>query len=237
MIVSFFRNQFDKCNIDNRKTRVYLPFLFIGYMVILFCVSIMLKKIFPFEEKVVPSGVDKELNITSIILFLIFAAIMEELKYRGLLTKFSYRWVLISFSVLITSVVFLIFNVNVYYLYPESLLPLFGYIALFSLLSVIIYLALFKILFDHQEKIREIFDANFNLIIWIQVFLFAIWHILFSGQGNETHFMSLFIFHSLAALFFTFIRINYGILYSIVLHFLHNFLVAVVPILLVKLSN
>ncbi len=238
MIINFFNQQFNRFNIDNRKTRVYIPSLFIGYMIFMLTLSFFLKYIFPFEDKsiIIPEN-DKELNLTSLTLFLVFGSIMEEFKYRGLLTKFNYKWVLTSFSVLITSVFFIIFNVKVYYLYPESLLPLFGYIGLFSFVTIAIYLILFKWLFEYKEQMRIIFDNNFNLIIWIQVFLFAFWHIFFSGQGNEAHYMNLLIFHSIGALFYSFIRINYGILYSIIVHFFYNFLITVTPVLLLRIVN
>ncbi len=234
MIIKFLANQFNRYNIDNRKTRVYIPSLFVGYLVVLFCISVLLKNLFPFEGKAIISESDKELNLLSTTLFLIFAAIMEEFKYRGLLTKFNYKWVLISLSTLVTSIIFLIFNVKVYYLYPESIFPMLGYIIVFSFITSVIYFILFKTLFGYQEHVRKIFDTNFNLVVWVQVFLFAMWHILFSGQANERHYISIFIMSSISALFLTYIRMNYGILYSIIVHFLHNFFISLVPIILIR---
>ncbi|WP_282088319.1 hypothetical protein [Aquimarina algiphila] len=238
MIISFFNRQFNRFNIDNRKTRVYIPSLFMGYLVLKIALSLFLTKIFPQEDELVlVKENNKELNLISLTLFLVFGAIMEEFKYRGLLTKFNYKWVLISLSVFITTIIFVIFNIKVYYLYPESLLPMIGYFIFFIITGIIIYFTLFKLLFKHKEKIKNKFDSNFNLILLTQVGLFAIWHILFSGQGNEAHYINLFIFHSVGALFYSFIRINYGILYSIIVHFFYNFLVTVVPVILVRLVS
>lgn len=237
MIIDFFNKHFNRYNIDNRKTRVYIPSLFVGYMIILFCISIVLKELFPFEGRNITSGNDKELNLLSTTLFFVFAAIMEEFKYRALLTKFNYKLVLISLSILMTNIIFLILNVKVYYLYPESILPMLVYIAIFSFVVGIVYFVLFKGLIKYEQRIRKVFNANFNLIVWMQIFLFAMWHILFSGQANERHYMSIFIMSSISALFFTYIRINYGILYSAILHFLHNFLISIVPIILIRLVS
>lgn len=238
MIIDFFNKHFNRYNIDNRKTRVYIPSLFIGYLVFIFCLSILLKKIFPVEkELIITIDNGQELNLISTTLFFVFTAVMEEFKYRGLLTKFNYKWVFISLSVLITSIIFLVLDVKVYYLSPESILPMLEYCGFFSTITILTYFVLFKTLFRYIEKIKKIFDLNFNLIILFQIVLFAIWHVLFSGQVNEAHYMSIFIFHFVGALFFTYIRINYGILYSIIVHFSYNFLITIVPILLVKMVN
>lgn len=238
MIIDFFNQHFNRYNIDNRKTRVYIPSLFIGYLAFIFCLSILLKKLFPFEKEIItPIDNDQELNLISTTLFLVFAAVMEEFKYRGLLTKFNCKWVLISLSVFFTSVFFTIFDVKAYYLYPDSILPMLGYCGSFSIAAILIYFILFKTLFKDIGNIEKIFNSNFNLIILVQIILFAMWHVLFSGQANEGHPVSLFIFHSMGALFYSFIRINYGILYSIIVHFMYNFLITVVPILLIRLVS
>lgn len=233
MIINFFKKQFNRNNIENRKTRVYLPSLFIGYIITLFIISFFLNTIFSLENGKTISEEDNGINIYSTILFLIFGAIMEEFKYRGMLTKFSYRWTLISFSIFITSISFLICNVRAYYLSPESVLPLISYILSFVIISVLIFYVSFYSFRRFKENIHRIFDNNFYLIIWIQVLLFALWHILFSGQSNHKHWFTLLIVHSYSALFFTYIRVNYGILYSIILHFLHN-IIRISPIILLE---
>jgi len=96
----------------------------------------------------ITSSNDEELNLVSTTLFLLFATIMEEFKYRGLLTKFNYKLVLISFAVLITSIIFLTLDIKVYYLSPESILPMLGYCGLFSVVTILIYFILFKALFS-----------------------------------------------------------------------------------------
>jgi len=237
-MINFFKKHFNRYNIDTRKTRILIPSFFIGYIILIYLLSILLNNLFPFEGKSLTSGDGtKELNLMSLTLFLVFTSIMEEFKYRGLLTKFNYKWILISISVFVATIVFLIFDVKVYYLYAKSLWPIIVFFIKLSIVIISIYFILFKLLFKYGERIKKIFDSNFNVILLTQAFLFAMWHILFSGQGDEGHFVNLFIFHSVAALFYSFIRINYGILYSIIVHFLHNFLISVAPILLVRLIN
>ncbi|QKX05387.1 CPBP family intramembrane metalloprotease [Aquimarina sp. TRL1] len=235
MITSFFKDHFNRYNIDNRKARVFIPSLFIAFIVFLFCISIILKKIFPFEVEEIVTRTDKDLNVFSTTFFLVFTAIMEEFKYRGLLTKFNYKLVIFSLALLGTNILFLILKIKVHYLSPDSIFPMLRYIIMFSITTIVMYFILFKTLFGYQRQIKKGFNNYFNLILWMQVILFTLWHIFFSGQANERHVVSIFIMTSISALFFTYIRINYGVLYSIIVHFFYNFLISVFPIILIKI--
>jgi len=194
-------------------------------------------------------GIQDQHRITTLIaedsiwpLFLLaclYAPVVEELTFRFWL-KFS----AIRFATGSALLVFTIFNLLLNYeviklgFLNNLRLEIF---ALFQLASIVCLMAIFYI-FVRQRLVFHFFDRCFDRyfgqIFYFSTFIFGAIHLVNFTNLAELGFLSLILFlpQLVSGLFLGFTRIKYGILWSMFLHFLVNFL-SLCPIFIFKLGS
>ncbi|MFA8436523.1 MAG: type II CAAX prenyl endopeptidase Rce1 family protein [Marinifilaceae bacterium] len=164
-----------------------------------------------------------------IIKAVIMAPILEELTFRGFL-NLKPRWIL--FSILLYPGL-LIYHWGKTFLTPHwLLLPLI----LATIIGITLLLSKPNV---HWVKIRRFGRKNFRLLVYFSILSFGFVHVTnFTPMNGQTLLFTplLVLPQLLLALFLSFIRIHFGLVYSILFHFSWNFLITL-PALLKLLSN
>ena len=211
---------FNNKNINFSKSLGILFLSFIFYIIGAITLNYFLRKLVPLNQ--IKNNDVVYINFSTIIFLFIFGSILEELKYRLLITKFNLTFIAISLSVYLADILFLFFRPQKFSLFDKNISYIVFYYILFGLLSLGLYLVLKPILNKNKIKIHVFFKDNFFKIMIIQILLFALWHMFFTHQTANSSYIIIFILQSFAAIYFTFVRINFGIFYSISVHFLIN---------------
>jgi membrane protease YdiL (CAAX protease family) len=215
---------FNFYNIDNRKP-IYILFLsFFIYFIFINFLNTYLKQFIPLNDNVIEGKQEVFLSFRKILVLLIFASSLEEVKYRLFFTKFNLNYLTISLSIVLSDIIFLIFRPKSFSLFKEGFYTVFLYYGGIILLSLLIFKAFKPIIYSNKKKIETYYKRNFIRLLFLQIIFFALWHVFFTNQTNGSHFIIVFIIQFIAALYFTIVRINYGVTYSILVHFLSNFI-------------
>lgn len=203
-----------------------LFFLFLLNVFLIFIIGYFLNKYFPLKEYDETSIIYKESvvneSIIIVLLVYLFGAIKEELKYRLFLTKFNYDYLLFSFSLLISDIFFL--NIDTIHIsLIDSVFNNLWYYFLFYLVSFIFFF-IFKKIFrkDFIGRLEFFFKKNIGLLIVISIITFALWHVFFTNQTNNYSVITIFGIQLINAVFFTFVRIKFGLIYSFSYHLGYN---------------
>jgi len=210
--------------VNNRSKSITLLFLsLIVYIFLIYTIKLFLDDIF-YIENFQANKIYEYIELKNIVIVVLFTSLLEELKYRLFLTKFNLNYIAISISIFISEILFLIFREKELSLLNKSVYFILSYYFILSLLSLLMFFLIKKYLVRNKNKVFYLFNKNFLLIIWLQIITFSLWHIFFTNQIIQSHYVVVFIINSIAAIYFTSVRINYGILYSILIHFSVNFL-------------
>ncbi len=215
-------------NIDSRKPFYLLFISFFVYLFIVNFLNVYLKQLIPINP-VIENTKEVFLSLKKVLVLLIFASFLEEIKYRFLFTKFNLNYLLISLAVILSDIIFLIFRTKTFSLFKQDFYTIFSYYGGIMLLTFLIFKISKPIIYSFKEKIESFYNDNFIKLIYLQLVAFPLWHIFFTNQTNGSHFIIVFVIQFLAALYFTIIRINYGIIYSVFFHFCSN-LIAFLPL-------
>ena len=151
------------------------------------------------------------------------ASITEEVKYRLYLTKFNFNYLTFSLSLFFADLIMILVWPNNFNLFEKDYLHILSYYFTLLMFSLIIYFFL-KNLIQKEQYLKIYIEKRFIIFFFLQALLFACWHIFFSNQLNNHHFITVFIIQFIGGIYFGFVRMNYGIKHSILLHFLINFL-------------
>ena len=164
------------------------------------------------------------------IIFLV--PLLEEVAFRLFLTKFKINYFIFSVSVL--TGMFIVMFVGNRLLIPSSylLMPVikFIYILLFSIL-VGVFLWLFR---RNIEKVKEIWNKNATLSVYLMSILFALTHLNnLEFEPRDWIFMPLILSPFFVyGLSFSYLRVRLGIKYSIFMHFVNLVISYGLPVLL-----
>jgi len=206
---------------------IYLTLVFLNIIAVLFIEIVNILAANPIQRLY-------SVNNTTINLYLLFFkicflnAIYEELAFR-LFLKFSPVKLSISISLLVYFLLskflqFEIYSLNVY---------VYGSIILFFMFTL--FLNIKSII----EYTRNIIIKYFKHFFYISIILFAILHIVqFEITFRSIFFIPIIILPQLiAGVFFGFVRMKYGIMWSIVLHVVNNSIPFLALIILLLLKN
>jgi hypothetical protein len=170
------------------------------------------------------------------VLIMIISVIHEELSFRLMIKKFKLRFICISISLVLGSFIY-----DIVWEELDGLLAIpmplshFVYMCLFSVIIFpVIYFGLF-----YNKWIENVWNNNLGLIYYLSAVLFAIAHYNFSKHPpSEFIYIPIVVLPQfLMGLCFGYIRVKYGLLYAIIIHFINNLPALVVFTALILLSN
>lgn len=210
---------------NKRKSIFVLIISFISYLFIVNYLSAFLRDIFPVPLISKTSQTSVSIGFQKTCIILLIAVILEEVKYRLLFTKFNINFILISICFYLSDLVFLFFRSPEFSIYSQKVFIVILYYLGISILAFLLFFLLKGFFVQKINPIKRFFEQNFKLLIFIQILLFVLWHFFFTSQGDKSHFIVVLITQGLAATYYTFIRINYGVIYSILMHFLYNLII------------
>ncbi|CAM1367603.1 membrane hypothetical protein [Tenacibaculum litoreum] len=221
------KNNFFYYKKDRKKSYLKLVLVVLIYYILNNYLLNFLDSIFPVLNKISSNestGTLKELTIPKLTIILLFASLLEELKYRLVFTKANFKYLIFSIALLVTDLLFTLLRPSSLNLFGEKYLVILLYFVSLFLVAIGIFKILTTILLDKKEFIEEFIYNSYVKLFIIQAVLFAFWHIYFSGQIEKHHIITLAMVHFIGALFFGMIRIYYGIITSVLVHFILNFL-------------
>ena len=153
--------------------------------------------------------------IVFIIGGVIFAPIIEEIGFR---LFFIYRGMYVAVSSILILLYF-----SLYLLYFNQIFNILHYI----IFAFIIFVVISLLIYQYEAKIKRIWDKYFYLIFYGSAILFGFAHLGKSNSFAHTLYLFIFLFifeKAFVGVFLGFIRMKYGILYSILFHSFHNFM-------------
>jgi len=156
---------------------------------------------------------------TYLIFGLVWPPIIEEFAFRLLLTKYNKKFISISISLITGLAIYRLFYS--YLWHPQSSI-IFNTVS--YLYPVIFAIPIFATLHLIRFNFSNLWKNNFTLVFYLITLTFALFHI-FTLNITTTHLYYLPIVVLPFILFgisLGFARIRFGILYSIILHFLFN---------------
>jgi hypothetical protein len=241
-IIDFLRNpNYDYCEDDfwakiKNSIKAYLLFLIPAI------IAILIKRIFDFRmiDEIEFIALE-ETNMTHWdailvnITFLSVVAVYEELEIRLMIGKFRLRFVSASLSMLLGSLLYYFIWKNL-----DGLLyipaPFTHYFHMF-LLSIPFYPILYFGLLNFRE-IGKIWNNNSGLIYYLSAMIFAIMHFNFLKHqpAEYIHIPIMVLPQFILGLCFGYIRIKYGFIYAIIIHFINNLPALAFTIVLIVLS-
>lgn len=196
------------------------------------------------------SVMDLFLNYPIIIFMLlafVWGPITEELSFRLCLKYSPYRLGFASvflFSLLVSIFLELADNLNQKFgYYIDGILDKLGfggllYYVLFILMGGVVMGWIFgKIL--NRKKVIEYYKKNFRFIFYFASVLFALIHLLnFKGLGQIWYLSPLLVAPQfILGLVLAYARMNYGLKWAIIIHFMHNALITAPAIIFSLLSD
>lgn len=219
------RNNFFYFKKDRKKNYLKLILAVIIYYIVSNYLLNFLDSFFPVSNKISRNtNLVEELTVPKLSLILLFASLLEELKYRLYFTKANFKYLIFSIALFIVDLFFTLFRPSSFNLFDEKYFVILLYFSSLFLVSISIFKILTIALVSKKEVIEEFINNSYLKLFIIQAVLFAFWHICFSGQIEKHHFLTLAIIHFIGALFFGMVRIYYGIVGSFLVHFILNFL-------------
>lgn len=208
--------------IDKSKNPIRLIYQFIFFIVILSTIGFFLNTVFRVNNAY-NSDNGAEVEILSIILLVFLGSIKEELKYRLFLTVFNINFLLFSLSILISDIILIIGNFRLYYYQsPFKIISHYGFL---FFVSILIFFTLKILTTKYYESLKQFFIKYFSFILIVQCAIFSFWHVIFTDQTESYALETVFFMHLTSAFFYSFVRIRYGIIYSILVHLLYNSLI------------
>lgn len=229
-IVSCFKGIINPKTIDNKdysiKYKIKVVLLLFIILLVLVTFSIFLRYIL-FHLRIIENVENIGLNnietyqsqIMIFIYLCLYSPIIEELTYR-LFLRFNSINLSISFGLIIFSISTIVFKTAIINLPSRYIIS--------ALIGILVGMVAFYFL--RKKRIKEVFstfwDKRFTFIFYLSVILFALAHI-----RNYNYNLNFLIFSPIILLprllngyMFGYIRIKYGITWSIAIHFINNFL-------------
>ena len=183
--------------------------------------GIFLKYYFHLIKKKNVSNTEREIERSIIYTILVLGVIKEELKYRLLLTKFNINFFFFSLSLFITDIIFLFFR-DFKFSFFDNLAVIINYYLCLFLCAFILFLIVRRLFEKFFFKIEKIFKKYTLIILLGSVLSFSLWHVFFTDQTNTYSFLTVFLIHTINAVFYSYVRIKFGIIYSILFHLGYN---------------
>lgn len=162
---------------------------------------------------------NKDLVYNYLIIALFFMPIIEELCFRLLLTQYNKQFIMISFSLVVGYFASNILNLQIIKSDNMSFNVIISFVYPL-ILAIPLYAIIYFIKFDFRRE----WNDHFQYIFYIVTVFFAIAHLpSFDLNFRQYLFMPFIILPLLiSGLVLGYIRIRFGIFYSIIFHFLIN---------------
>lgn len=219
------RNNFFYFKKGRKKNYLKLILAIIVYFVVINYLLNFLDSFFPVLNKTSTNkNLVEELTVPKLSLILLFASILEEFKYRLYFTKANFKYFIFSITLFIVDLFFTLLRPDSLNLFGEKYFVILSYFVSLFLVTIGVFKVFTIVLVNKKEVIEEFINNSYLKLFITQAVLFALWHICFSGQIEKHHFITLAIIHFLGALFFGVVRIYFGIVGSVLVHFILNFL-------------
>lgn len=166
-----------------------------------------------------PEILNKDIIKPYLIFGLFCPPILEEFAFRLLLTKFNKKLITISLSLIIGLVFYRLFNKHLWHSQSPIIINIVSY-----LYPVIFALPIYLILYLIKFDLKKLWNINFTFVFYLFTIMFALFHILTLNITNvHYYFLPIIILPFLLfSISLGYARIRFGILYSIVLHFIFN---------------
>lgn len=162
-------------------------------------------------------------NVYLIIIFFIITPIHEEFTFRLFLAKYGQSRFIISFSLLISYAFYWL--LNLVFTFPVIItkqVTHYIFLVLFALLLFYVFNLLIRLI--NTDKLHKFWDKNMLFIFYTISLVFTLSHykgtLLESGGvvAEIIYLMPIF----LLSLILGFVRMNFGILYSVIFHLIFN---------------
>lgn len=163
-------------------------------------------------------------SIFVFFLVCIQAPILEEIEFR-LVLRPNIRNVVVSFWLLVNELIFF----NLFQAFEFSyLIPI-----IFSVINFVVLC--YWILEQDRKKIKSVLPSKYyKWLYYFTIFYFAFGHFANFTDNSKLFLLPILVLpHFIIGLGFSFVRMNFGLRWSIFMHFLNNF-IAIIPILICK---
>lgn len=159
-------------------------------------------------------------NIVNNFIALFFSPVKEELKYRWFIGKKNSKYILGSISIIIADMICSVVYLN--HFHNESYIYYLVYFLLIAMLSGVFYMSLKKTSQKYVLKLENWSLRNNLLLVAFSIILFAVWHGITYNIMQDWNFVYTVTITLISALFFSLIRVKFGIVTAMIYHFSYN---------------
>lgn len=211
-------------SVDKLKKLIKLYLITLLFLVLANLINKILIKIGVYQDftqsiNKLPQLTNKGFSISYLLIALVCAPVLEEFTFRLLLTKYNKKFIIISISMMFGFISYRLFYNHLWH--SESII-LFNFIP--YLYPILFAVPIFFILNFIKFNLENIWHKHYPIIFYFVVVLFAALHITTLNINSE-HYLYIpiiilpFIIYGISL---GYARIRYGIIYSILLHFILN---------------